>query len=134
MSTKNSIMVPDSIVEEVQQAFVEGEFSSRWALIEAYHHAGKAILSINRDRTQVLQELAQKVGRSVRTLWYAAKFAEVYPDIEKLPEGKDVSMNKIITKYLTTTKEEECAHPDDQIEIISFKKCKSCGHQLGKVK
>ena len=134
MAVDNKLALPDSIVDELQQIFTEGEFASRWALIETYHRAGKLILTIKRDRTQVLHDLAPRVGRSVRTLWYAAKLAETYPDLNRLPEGKNVSMNRIITKYLTTSEQEKCTHPEDKVRIVSFKTCGECGQHLERIK
>lgn len=129
---ENQTKIPEDFIEELKAAFIEGEFSSRMTLIETYHVVGKMICTqLQGSRNELLHELSPKVGKSVRSLWYAAKFYEVYPDLQLLPEGKNVSMNKIITKYLTTSKQEECTHPEDQIEIISFKKCKSCGSHLG---
>lgn len=123
----------ESLIEEVQQIFTEGEFTSRWTLIETYHKVGEIIAGVNSNRADLLQALAPQVGRSVRTLWYAVKFYETYPDLNILPEGKNVSMNQIITKYLTTSKQDICKHDPDKIEIIKFKKCKDCGKHLGKI-
>lgn len=128
------IQIADDTIDEIQQLFTEGEFNSRWQLIETYHAVGRLINTrLSGNRTDILQALAPLVGRSVRTLWYAVKFHDIYPDLNSLPEGKNVSMNKIITKYLTTSKQDECPHGSDQVEVISFKKCKGCGKHLGKV-
>lgn len=130
----NEIIISDETVDEIHQLFTEGEFNSRWGLIETYHAVGRLINTrLQGNRNDLLQVLAPQVGRSVRTLWYAVKLYETYPDLNTLPEGKNVSMNKIITKYLTTSKQEQCLHSEEQVEIISFKKCKSCGQHLGKV-
>lgn len=127
-----SELVSDNLADEIKQILTEGEFSSRWTLIETYHKVGEVICGVNANRTELLQGLAQKVGRSMRTLWYAAKFYETYPDLGKLPEGKNVSMNKIVTKYLTAPNGENCTH--EKKKIISFEKCEDCGKHLGKVK
>lgn len=127
------LQVSEDLIEEIQQAFTEGEFNSRWALIETYHHVGTLLIGVRAERTQLLQHVALQVGRSVRTLWYCVKFAELFPDLNALPEGKNTSMRAIINKHLTTSKEEACQHPLEKIEIISFKICKECGKHLGKV-
>lgn len=126
------LQISESTVDEIRQIFTEGEFNHRMALIETYHAVGKVICGINANRSDLLQALAPQVGKSVRSLWYATKFYDMYPDLDMLPEGKNVSMNKIITKYLTTSKQDECIHGEELIEIISFKKCKGCGKHLGK--
>lgn len=129
----SDIVVADETFDEIQQAFTEGEFNSRWALIETYHHVGTILNAIKVDKTQLLQHVAPRVGRSVRTLWYCVKFAEMYPDLSALPEGKNTSMRHIINNYLTTGKQDECLHPANHVEIISFEKCTDCGKHLGKV-
>ena len=126
-------MVSEELIDEIRQAFVEGEFSSRWTLVEAYHQVGLLINSVKKDRNKLLHELSPRVGKSVRTLWYAAKFADVFPDLDKLPEGKNTSMEQIKNKYLVTKKQEECLHKEEEVEIVKFKVCKGCGKKLGKV-
>lgn len=127
-----NLQISDELVEEIQQAFTEGEFNSRWALIECYHHVGTLINKVNTNRTELLQTLAQRVGRSVRSLWYASKFAEVFPILESLPEGKNVSFNQIKTKYLvdSTEQQKECLHPKDEIVTFTIIKCDECGKKL----
>lgn len=130
----SQIRISDDLVEEIQQAFTEGEFASRWGLIETYHAVGQMICTkLQGNRSELLQAIAPQVGRSVRTLWYATKFYDTYPDLQALPEGKNISMNKIITKYLTTSKQEECTHPEEKVDIISFKVCTECKKHLGKI-
>lgn len=130
----DQIKISDEFLDEVQQIFTEGEFSSRWTLIETYHRVGQMICTrLQGNRTELLQVLAPRVGRSVRTLWYCTKFYETYPDLNALPEGKNVSMNKIITKYLTTSEQDKCTHPEDKVEIVSFRICGACKQHLGKV-
>lgn len=93
-------------IDELRACFVEAEFASHWALIAGYHHAGALIKSINMPA----QDLAEKVGRSERTINYAIKLYERYPRLDKIPEGKNITMNKLITKYLTTPKGKEHIH------------------------
>lgn len=125
--------VSEDLIDEVKQTFTEGEFNSRWELIQAYHKVGSLIKDVNRETSQVIYELAPRVGKSVRALWYAVKFVELYPSLNLLPEGKNVSMNQIITKYLSNSKQEMCEHAKEDIEVIKFRKCIGCGKHLGKI-
>jgi|SRR3972149_4536004 len=109
------IEITDELAEEIKACFVEGEFNSRMELIKAYHEAGGLMQGI--EHTD-LQALAKRIGRSDRTLYYAVKFYQMYPDLNMLPEGKNTSMNKIITKYLTTPKEKQ-GHEHSWITICS---------------
>lgn len=127
----SDLQISQEVIDEIHETIIEGEFNHRWTLIETYHRVGQIICGINANRTDVLQSLAPRVGKSVRSLWYATKFYETYPSLDALPEGKNVSMNKIITKYLTTSKQEECQH--EHREVVSFEVCKDCKKHLGKV-
>jgi len=107
----------DQVIEEIKSIFTEKEFNSRLEIIEGYHAAGKLIPTIEGI---TLHDLAEKVGRSERTLHYAVAFYKAFPDLTKLIEGKNISMNMIIKKYLTAPKD-EAEHVHSPITI-----CKSC--------
>jgi hypothetical protein len=129
MGEKNGIVLDtrklEEIAEEIKGLLTEAEFNARWGLIEAHHQVGQLILGIKGDRTQVVQTLAVMVERSERTLWYDVKFAEKYPMIDKLPEGKNITWNKIIVKYLTTSKD-ATEHEHNWITI-----CSGCRERKG---
>ena len=119
-------MTLDEAAEEIKTIYIEAEFGAHMAILEANHAVGKILLSYQsktRDFSKFLQTLAQKVGKSERTLWYAAKFAEKFPVLDSsLPEGKNLTWNKIITKYLTSSQEQantECIHEPQLI-------CRKC--------
>ena len=118
--------ISEELVEEIQQTLTEGEFSSRWTIIETYHQVGTLINQVKANKTEVLHAIAPRVNRSVRSLWYASKFAEVFPRLDALPEGKSVSWNKIIVNYLADGKKEpkECEHKDTK-NIVVCVDCKS---------
>lgn len=109
------------IAEDIKALLVEAEFTSRSVMIEAYHEVGGMIINNTGDRSRIVKELSKMVDRSERTLWYAVKFAEMYPKIDTLPDGKNISWHKIITKYLTAPKEKgDCQHEP----VLICKKCK----------
>ena len=91
-----------SLVDECKSIITEAVFTSRWALVEGYWNVGKLIREHlpQKGITKALQDLAVSVGESKRTLWYCVQTFDKYPDIQKLPEGKNISWNKLITKYL----------------------------------
>lgn len=129
----NSFNIDDT-AEELKQLLVEAEFNSRWTLIEAYHQAGRIIKELNETpdnplgKEDLVQALAGKIGKSERMLWYAVKFYEIYPDLNALPEGKNIGWNKVVTKYLTSPKEENCLH--ENTKTIVIKKCEDCGKTI----
>jgi len=123
----------NSLIEELKDLLVETEFTSRWTLIEGYHTLGSRILKENDnfERVKIYNQgicnaVAESLQRKPRTIYYAMQFASKYPDLNLLPEGKNISWWHIINKYLTTPKKDkdECIH--DPIVI-----CRICKKKLG---
>lgn len=90
------------LIEECKAIITEAIFISRWALVEGYWHLGERI---DKDAeklptTKLLQGLAVNLKISERTLWYALQFFRKYPELAEIPEGKNITWNKLITKYL----------------------------------
>jgi hypothetical protein len=127
-NVEQNLLVKDKkyqlLVEEIKATITESVFYSRWALIEGYWTVGKLIRETfgKGELTKLLTDLAVDTGISDRTLWRALAAYDKYPDINKIPEGKNITWNKLITKYLPDKKEEkkECDH-------IWVTKCKKCG-------
>jgi len=101
-----------NLIEDCKDIVVEHEFASRWALVEGYHTLGSRIISetANFERSQIygqniVQCVAQSLGKKKRTIYYAVKFASLYPDLNLLPEGKNISFHHVINKYLTAGEE-----------------------------
>jgi hypothetical protein len=97
----------ESLVDDCKSIVVEAEFTSRWALVEGYWNFGKRLKEDKNFNTKLLQRVAVDVGISERTAWYALKTYDKYPELGKLPEGKNLSWKRLITKYLPSPKEEE---------------------------
>ncbi len=115
-------------MDDCQTIMTEAVYQSRWALIEGYHQLGKRILEEhdNFERAKVygekiVQGLAESLNMSSRILWYAIQFVKKYPDLNNVPEGKNITWNKIITNYLTTQKE-----PDQPVQDYT-PRCPQCG-------
>ena len=94
------------LVEECKAIITEAVFTSRWSLVEGYHALGERIVTENNlDRKEVygkkiLQDLGKSIGISKSSLYYAIQFYDKYPQLDRVPEGKNITWNKIITKYL----------------------------------
>mgnify|MGYP001297248021 CR=1 FL=1 len=68
------------------------------------------------------------LNKSERSLWYAVQMYDMFPEyrrIEELPEGKNLSMNKLITKYLTDGKKEEKPEPEYRCPQCHYRGFKS---------
>ena len=118
MDNKLEVQKFNSALEEIKSILVEAEFASRWILIEAHHKVGQIILELPGETATIVQNLAVKLDRSERGLWYAVKFAKTFKTVDEIPEGKNVSMNNIIKKYLTSSKELS-EHVHTPVEICS---------------
>ncbi len=112
--TKSKI---NEIAEEIKSCYIEAIFTSHFALVEAAHYIGKLLVdNFDDNLPEVLPSLAQKVGRSERTLYRAAQLYKKFPTLDKIPGGKAISMNRIINEHLIESgekqesKEENCTH------------------------
>ena len=117
------------LIDDCHTIITEAVYQSRWALVEGYHNFGKRILEDhdNFERANIYGEkivngLAESLNMSSRIIWYAMQFVQKYPDLNEVPEGKNITWNKIITKYLPETKE-----PINEKE--NWIQCPNCGHK-----
>lgn len=118
-----------NLVEEAQALITEAVFVSRWALVEGYWNLGKLIREDSnvekyaKGSAGFLQDLAISIGISERTLYYALQAYDKYPRIERIPDGKNISWNKLIKNYLT----ESSSTNSEKKNMIE---CPNCGHQF----
>lgn len=106
------------LVDNVDSAITEGEFNARMGVLETYHGVGRDLTSASKEHQIPITELVHRVAVDAeigeRNLWYAVKFFDKFPDLSKLPEGKDLSWSKIKRKYLTEAKKDG----GEQLELI----------------
>lgn len=100
------------LVEDLKEVLVEKETESRWSLIEGYHAVGTLIIenkihftSAGMDEGYITKYVSQAIGKGVRTIQKAVQFAQMFPSLDELPEGKNVTWNRICNKYLPKPKE-----------------------------
>ena len=110
----------EALVEECKAIVTEAQFTSRWALVEGYWNLGKRIREENDNferakiyGEKIVQGLAISLGISTRTIHYALQFYDKYPKLDRVPEGKNISWNKLITKYLPEPKTKEVKIPQE---------------------
>ena len=122
----------DNLIEdltEIVDGIVEDKFNLAWSMISRHHQMGTRILQENDnfERSKVygkkiVQRIAESIGRSERTVYLSIKLSQLYPDIDLLPEGKDVTWGKVITKYLTTGEKKPTIKKGDLVkQIEAFK-------------
>ena len=115
----------NSLIDELADIITETSFTSRWALVEGYHQVGIRILQENDNferakiyNEKILQRIAESLGKSERTLYYAVQFAKAFPDLNLLPEGKNLSWRHVINKYLTDGTEKKVVKKADLYRMI----------------
>lgn len=91
-----------ALVEDCKAIITEAVFTSRWALVEGYWLLGKRLRqdSDKEPITKLLQRVAVSLGKSSRTLWDAVQAYDKYPNLNDIPEGKNISWHKLVNKYL----------------------------------
>lgn len=98
-----------ALIEEIKATITEAVHNSRWFLVKGYWRVGKLIRTefTGHQLEKRLQDLAGDIGIGERTLWYCLAVYDKYPDLQKIPEGKNISWNKLITKYLPAAPKEK---------------------------
>jgi hypothetical protein len=101
----------NELIEDCKTIIVETSFASRWAIVEGYWNLGQRLREdmnlekYSREKPELLKRVAESLNISERTLYYSMQFYDKFPDLSMLPEGKDVSWKKIVTKYLPEARE-----------------------------
>lgn len=116
------------LIDDCKTIITEAVFTSRWALVEGYHQLGERVRTdlhfkeyAKGTKTSV-QDLARNIEISERTLYYSIAFYDKYPSLNNVPEGKNISWTKIITKYLPGPKEEKT-----ELDVSQYAICPNCG-------
>ncbi len=114
-----------NLIDDCKDIVVETEFTSRWVLVEGYHQLGSRILAeyenfqrLRMPDSELVQRIAISIGRSDRTVYYAIQFARMYPDLNLLPEGKNISWHHIVNKYLTDGSDKPTVKKADLAKMI----------------
>ncbi|MBA7576415.1 hypothetical protein ES695_21330 [Candidatus Atribacteria bacterium 1244-E10-H5-B2] len=121
----------ESLVDDCKSIITEAVFVSRWALVEGYHQLGERVRTdlhfkeyAKGTKTSV-QDLARNIGISERTLYYSMAFYDKYPSLNNVPEGKNISWNKIITRYLP-----ESEGTKTGLNTPQYVECPRCGFEF----
>ena len=112
-----------SLVDDIRAMVVERIFNARWEVILLYHGVGKRLVTDSefqkhaRGNGYFLATLSQYVNVSERDLYRSIQFYEKFPDLDLLPEGKNISWSKIVNKYLPEQKENGRNIPSISVDI-----------------
>lgn len=116
----------EALIDDLKAILTEGIWNYRWTLIQTYHLFGRRVLEEKKHFKQVygkkiVSQVSQSLGQSERTIWRAIQFAEKFPNLDKLPEGKNISWHKICNLYLPKADKHE--HEWQRVEAWQCKKC-----------
>jgi len=115
-----------ALIEECQAILTEGIFNYRWTLIKTYHLLGKRILAdydkfkkrgIKKEK-EIRSYMTRDLNQSDRTIRRAVQFAEKFPDLNTLPEGKNISWYKICNLYLPEPKASKIELPEGKYRTL----------------
>jgi hypothetical protein len=90
----------EELIEEIRGVLTEGIFASRWDLLECYHKVGVLLIDAEKKTPKIVSTVTQEIPQQRRTIYRCIQFVKKYPNINELPEGKNISWSKIINKYL----------------------------------
>jgi hypothetical protein len=121
----------EHLVEDCKAIITESVFASRWALVQGYWEIGQRIREDDnfkkyaKGNESSLTDLSKNIGIGQRDLYRSLQLYDKYPNIDEIPEGKNISWNKLITKYLPQETEDK--------PVENFITCPTCAGK-GKVK
>lgn len=78
-------------IEECDDILTEAVFNHRWTLLEGYHEVGKIVVK----KDLPIEEVAIGTGQRAKTIHYAKELYLKYPNLNSLPEGKNISFYKV---------------------------------------
>ncbi len=118
------------LIEQCDATLTERIHNARWEVIQGWHEVGRLILESTKNFERhkiygkdIVQRVAESLGKSQRSIYYALKFFTTFPDINSLPDGKSISWNKITKKLLTgKSLDEKCEHE----KCTAIKVCDDC--------
>jgi hypothetical protein len=102
-----------SLVDDCRGIITEAIHNSRWDLIVGYHELGERIVEdtdyqrYSNGNGKLLSCMSESIGTSERDLYRAMQFYRLYPDLDKVPDGKNISWYKIVNYLLPTGEIEE---------------------------
>jgi hypothetical protein len=109
---RNPRQIPnyDNMIEDLRAIVVETETNARETVIVGYHELGRQIIDYHLDKPEFLQQVAQDIKKSKRTLYQILQFVKKWPTLQEfydaVKEGKMASWHLVCNRYLAGKKEE----------------------------
>lgn len=90
------------LIDDCKTIVGEAIFNSSWVLLQGYHQLGSRVLE-EKDKepiTSLVKRVSVDIGKSERLVWKSTQLAISYPDLDKLPKGKAVSVRYVFNELL----------------------------------
>ena len=127
-----------ALIEACKDTIIEKRYIITEELIKMKWEIGDRILQDvgNFERAkiygkQIVSLVSKSLDCSERELYRCIQFRKKYPELNNLPEGKNITWHKIVNKYLPEKSkddnpEKECQH--EKVEILI--RCAKCRERL----
>jgi hypothetical protein len=141
MTTKELVPVTQTpwfqeMVDEIYQYLDEYRvertelvFNLKWGEITAKHNVGKLLDKYAKKAENVddlLQETAEKLDISTRSLYDCMALYRKYPKVDSIPEGKSIGFTRLMRVYVKGDADlAGCLHK--RTKIIKVEVCLDCG-------
>jgi len=90
----------EEIKDEIIGLLTEGVFNSRMDLIVTYHEVGRLLFE-----NDLLTHMTKEYPRHRRTFYRCVQFIKQIPNLEMLPDGKNISWTKVLKLLPKETRE-----------------------------
>lgn len=92
------------LIEEIRSDITESVWQARWGIISSYHRIGTKIIEHVEDFSRskiygdnIVKNISLDLGKGTRTIYYAIQFVKKFPDLDRLPGGKNMSWRQVLS-------------------------------------
>jgi len=95
-----------SLVDDIVATKTERIFTARWEIICCYHDIGRRLVEdqdyqrYSHGNGKLLSQVSKDTEISERDLYRSIQFFTLYPDLDRLPDGKNISWHKVCNNLL----------------------------------
>lgn len=115
------------LITECDSCLTEAESTAKATIVEAWHYVGECIRKFEGvEISKLVKRVADDIQRSERAVWLGVQIYDKYPDLNSLPEGKNISLRKLQRVYLLGIDAEECKHE----KVRELRICAKCEKRI----
>ena len=153
MQTKTTGILEDQIqqdqlmdlAEQLKLLLSESQLSASHFIIEVNHKIGELIVNNplykkhSHGSGRFIKQLAVAANKSEQHLYLCIKFYEKYPEVSNAletlqPDEKKLTWRHVAATLFDTEEKDECEHAPENLYIVKFQCCRSCGTRIKELK